>query len=83
MPNPSSNSSVATTQESLGLSLAREVARQQMLKTEPQRNHLGEVTGFRFHWAGNAPEQLEAAVTYFLKERGYVIVPIEIVPTHQ
>lgn len=83
MPNPSSNSSVATTQESLGLSLVREIARQQMLKTEPQRNALGEVTGFRFRWAGNAPEQLEAAVTYFLKERGYVIVPIEIVPTHQ
>lgn len=79
MPNPSSN----LMQESLGLALVREVARQQMLKTEPQRNHLGEVTGFRFRWAGNAPEQLEAAVTYFLKERGYVIVPIEIVPSHQ
>jgi len=79
MPNPSNN----LMQESLGLALVREVARQQMLKTEPCRNALGEVTGFRFRWAGNAPEQLEAAVTYFLKERGYVIVPIEIVPSHQ
>lgn len=79
MPNPSNN----LMQESLGLALVREIARQQMLKTEPQRNALGEVTGFRFRWAGNAPEQLEAAVTYFLKERGYVIVPIEIVPSHQ
>lgn len=62
--------------EILGLEIIREIAKQGMIKAKPQYNPDGSPTGyFDFHWAGNAPEQLEAHIAYVLRDRGYMIVP--------
>ncbi len=64
-----------TNTESLGMAVIREIAVQDMIKAVPSASPVNPLaTRWTFRWAGNAPEQLEAAIITFLRARGYEIM---------